>query len=220
MSDVSDHAELPSPVANQSLDGYIYLEQGTPSRDFLHTLHPPRQQRLRAWQLFKENVHPLASVLHIPTIEPTIMDGLQTLDEKPLSSRIEPLVFVVYYGAITSLTPESTLQEFGLEQAPLLRLYRSGLQGALSHARLLETDDMPVLQAFVLFLTILRRHDPSLSWNLTGLAVRLAQSRGIHRDGTLLKLSKFDAEMRRRLWWHICLLDTASSEDHSCTPTM
>lgn len=220
MSEASAEGDLPSPEPDPTTDDYIFLGQGTPSRHELQSLHPPKAQRLRAWQLFKENVQPLVSVLHIPTAEPAILEGLESLDERLLPSRLEPLIFVVYYGAVTSLSPSEVLEEFGGEQRVLLRQYRSGLQSAFSHARLLETDQVPVLQAFVLFLTILRRHDPSLSWNLTGLAVRLAQSRGMHRDGSFLGLSKFDAEIRRRLWWAICLLDTASSEDHSCTPTM
>lgn len=149
-----------------------------------------------------------------------IINVLMSLEDTPPPPHVMPLVFVVYYAAVTSLTPAVALEEFGVEQATLLKRYRSSLQSALSRARLLETDQLLVLQAFVLFLTVLRQHDPSLSWNLTGLAVRLAQSRGIHRDGSCLKLSKFDCEMRRRLWWHICLLDTASSEDHACSPTM
>ncbi|KAH8753301.1 hypothetical protein F5883DRAFT_380150, partial [Diaporthe sp. PMI_573] len=60
--------------------------------------------------------------------------------------------------------------------------------------------------------------DPTYSWNATDLAIRLAQALGMHRDGSALGLSPFDAEIRRRLWWGICILDTPASEDHSCSP--
>jgi hypothetical protein len=49
---------------------------------------------------------------------------------------------------------------------------------------------------------------------MTGLAIRLAKALGYHRDGTKLGLSPYDTEMRRRVWWQICLLDTRDSEDH------
>ncbi|OAG39778.1 hypothetical protein AYO21_06053 [Fonsecaea monophora] len=213
-SDTSD-----DPAADDLVDDQLYLGHAPTGRSDLRSRHPPQQHRFRAWQLFQENVQPLAPILHLPTVGPLVVEALKSADERPLPPRIEPLIFVIYYAAVTSLTPEATRQEFDADQAILLKRYRVGLQGALSRAKLLDTDEILVLQAFVLFLIILRPHDPSLSWNLTGLAVRLAQSRGMHRDGSFLKLSKFDSEMRRRVWWHICLLDAASSEDHACTPT-
>jgi hypothetical protein len=42
---------------------------------------------------------------------------------------------------------------------------------------------------------------------LTGLAIRIAHSLGLHRDGTNFDVSPFDTEMRRRCWWQICVLD-------------
>ncbi|KAG5804531.1 hypothetical protein H9Q74_008781 [Fusarium xylarioides] len=41
---------------------------------------------------------------------------------------------------------------------------------------------------------------------------------GLHRDGTTFGLKPFDTELRRRLWWHICLLDMRSSEFHGYEP--
>jgi len=35
---------------------------------------------------------------------------------------------------------------------------------------------------------------------------------GLHRDGTSLKLSPFNTEMRRRLWWQIVILDGRTAE--------
>lgn len=36
---------------------------------------------------------------------------------------------------------------------------------------------------------------------------------GLHRDGSVFNLTPFEMEMRRRMWWHICLLDWRISED-------
>jgi hypothetical protein len=40
----------------------------------------------------------------------------------------------------------------------------------------------------------------------------MAQSQGLHRDGTQFGLSPFEVEMRRRLWWYIITLDARLSE--------
>lgn len=38
---------------------------------------------------------------------------------------------------------------------------------------------------------------------LSGTVIRIAQKMGYHRDGELLKLTPFETEMRRRIWWQI-----------------
>ena len=63
--------------------------------------------------------------------------------------------------------------------------------------------------------TCLRVHETGRGiWVLNGIAIRLAQSIGLHRDGLSLKLSPFETELRLRLWWHLCLLDSRAPEDH------
>lgn len=50
------------------------------------------------------------------------------------------------------------------------------------------------------------------SWILMGSTVRMAQSQGLHRDGTNYGLPPFEVEMRRRLWWYIVTLDGRLTE--------
>ena len=84
------------------------------------------------------------------------------------------------------------------------------------------TSEMIVLQAFVLFLILVRRYDDTkFSTTLTGMVVKIAQSLGLHRDGTHFdNITPFDIEMRRRLWWAICVLDLRSAEDQGCELTV
>ena len=51
-------------------------------------------------------------------------------------------------------------------------------------------------------------------WNLSGLALRVAQSLGMHRDGTKLGLSPYETEIRRRVWWHLVVRDGRAAEDY------
>jgi hypothetical protein len=50
-------------------------------------------------------------------------------------------------------------------------------------------------------------------WILNGLAIRIAQSIGLHRDGKKLGLSPFESEIRRRLWWYLLGRDGRAAED-------
>ena len=60
----------------------------------------------------------------------------------------------------------------------------------------------------------------STLWSLYGVAVRLAQKRGYHREpGSLsLTVSPFDAEMRRRVWFVVQSADLLFSFQHGLPP--
>jgi hypothetical protein len=185
----------------------------------MQALHPPEQQARHFWEIFKENVDPLVKVLHIPTFEPTFMDAVQHTDK--VGKGLEALLFAIFYGAVTSTTPEECLERWGESRHTLLDRYRFGLEQGLARANFLYCDETVVLQAFIIFLILLRRNDDARKiWTLTGLTVRIAQTLGVHRDGSHFKLPPFEIEMRRRLWWQVCILDARSSEDHGCDPTI
>ena len=110
---------------------------------------------------------------------------------------------------------------FGIDKSYLVKQYRFGVEQALAKAGFLNTNEIVTVQALILFLVCVRRHDDTrFVWSLTGLAIRIAQSLGLHRDGTKFGLSPFDTEMRRRLWWHVCILDVRASEDHGSEPSI
>lgn len=50
-------------------------------------------------------------------------------------------------------------------------------------------------------------YDPRTLWVLSGIAVRIGQRLGLHRDGASLGLPVFEVEMRRRLSWQIVTID-------------
>lgn len=215
MSEEESDYEKPPAVSRADFSQYSFIFNTSTYDAENHSAHPPQHHRYKAWQLFKSNVHPLSTVLHIPSVEPMVLEALR--NPKDLSPNVEVLLFVVYFGAVNSLPEDDTPLQFGEEQSILLARFRRDADTAFGRSRLMGTDDMLTLQTFVIYLIILRSRDPTYSWAMTGLAVRLAQSLGMHRDGSALNLAPFEAEMRRRLWWNICILDTPASEDHSCS---
>ncbi|KAK4554186.1 hypothetical protein LTR86_008713 [Recurvomyces mirabilis] len=171
------------------------------------------------WEVFKDRVDPLVKVLHLPTVEATVLQAASHLGN--LSRGFEALLFAIYYGAVTALSAPDCLARFQEEKSVLLSRYRFAVEQALARASFLTTEEAVVLQGFVIFLICLRRnHDARVIWTLTGLVVRIAQTIGIHRDGSHFGLSPFEVEMRRRLWWQVCILDIRASEDHGCDPTI
>lgn len=55
---------------------------------------------------------------------------------------------------------------------------------------------------------------------MNGLALRMAQSLGLHRDGSKLGLRPFESEMRRRLWWYLIARDGRAAEDHGISSSL
>ncbi|EXK24169.1 hypothetical protein FOMG_19090 [Fusarium oxysporum f. sp. melonis 26406] len=212
-----DSLATPMPQDLSLHHGFIF---GFSSSDIdLTTLHPPHELASRIWAMFKANVDPLVKILHLPTMEPIMLEAKDHLDN--LSRGIEALMFAIYYSVVTSLTSTDCVGELGETKSILLARYRFATEQALTRASFLHSAELKVLQAFVIFLAVLRRNDNAMTvWALTGLAVRISQATGLHRDGVHFGLVPFEVEMRRRLWWQVCLLDARASEDHGCDATI
>ncbi|PNY24354.1 transcriptional regulatory protein [Tolypocladium capitatum] len=164
------------------------------------------------WSVYQENVEPLIKVVHVPTTELVLRDA--RISPEKLTPGHEALVFAIYFAAVTSLEPDEVETNFGTNKDDLLVQYRFALEQSLAKANFLDTSDIAVVQAFTIFLIVVRRYDESrFCWALTGLLIRIAQGMGIHRDGTHFNLSPFDTEVRRRVWWAILVLDLRSAEE-------
>jgi hypothetical protein len=71
------------------------------------------------------------------------------------------------------------------------------------------------MQAFTLYLdSVCPAYGNRAVWVMAGVLVRTAYSLGLHRDATGFgaQLSPFQAEMRRRLWWHVCFIDARTGD--------
>ncbi|KAM6507068.1 hypothetical protein FALCPG4_018457 [Fusarium falciforme] len=101
----------------------------------------------------------------------------------------------------------------GQEKETLINQYRCATEQALARAEFMTSTDLITLQAFVLYIFSLRQYaQPRLTWNLTALAVRIAQGIGVHL-GPDPQESPFDLEIRRRLWLCLWMLDLKTALD-------
>ncbi|RMJ29048.1 Transcription factor [Aspergillus sp. HF37] len=207
----SSFLDQPHPGTEVSLFGYSALAHS------LRIFHPPFSQLVLLLDHFKENVAPLVRIFHMPSMIQMFWTSIAALDS--LDKNTEALMFAIYYAAIISLSPEQCESQLGERRPAALAKYRFVVEQALARANLLNTQSVVLIQAAVLFLSALRNEDDSRTvWSMTALTFHLAQTIGLHRDGTAFGLKPFETEIRRRIWWHICLLDARSSEDHGCEP--
>ena len=153
----------------------------------------------------------MTKLVHWPTLQETIVQASTDLDNIPKG--LEALMFSIYTAAVTSMEEDDCELKLDESRKTLLTRYRHATRKALARARFMATSDIQVLQAFTLYLLVMRRdYDSRTTWTLAGVANRIAQGMGLHRDGTALGVSPFETEMRRRLWWQISILDFRSAE--------
>lgn len=176
------------------------------SQQNLLQYHPTHANAIMLWKTHVENVEPICKVLHIPSTS----EMVETVSQRPAmaSKSDECLLFAIYHFAIFSITEEECAKIFGQSRATLMQRYHFATRQALVNASFLKTTEMSILQALVLFLLPCRySYDPHTYWILTGVAVRIAQRMGLHRDGEKLGLPPFDVQMRRRLFYQLLPLD-------------
>ena len=177
----------------------------------LMALHPNSLVIFRLWQIFLDNVNPLIKLLHAPTIQRRLLDTISHLEN--ISKEWEALMFAIYLLAIQSITANECQLIMGESKSTLVRRYHSAARSALLRANFTSSIDLLLVQAFTLYLLAVRQYyEPNAFWILTGTAVRLGQRMGLHRDGTLIGLSAFETEIRRRVWWRLMSLDGQSAE--------
>ncbi|RMZ78346.1 hypothetical protein DV738_g3862, partial [Chaetothyriales sp. CBS 135597] len=214
--DEEDSHESPAHEKLNSHQGFIFGYSSLMVD--IKALHPTPSHIFILWEAFKDNIDPVVRLLHRPTIHEMFMKAASSLDR--ISRPAEALLFSLYLGAVISLTEEQCSKLLGESRDTLQKKYRFATEQALARADFLNSSSLVCLQAFTFFLICVRHMDETrLVWALGGMAVHLAQVLGIHRDGTHFGLTPFDTEMRRRLWWHISILDNRGAEDHGTDPT-
>ncbi|KAF2669279.1 hypothetical protein BT63DRAFT_479141 [Microthyrium microscopicum] len=219
----SEEDDYPSPsthVSNSSStnQGFIF---GLSSLNIdISTILPPADQIYTYWETFKENVDPMIKLVHIPTRDKMIENYATKMEN--WDKNLDCLVMAICYSAVQSTWPEDCKIRWGESKNDLLARYRFGMEQSLARAEFLRSDSIFLLQAFILYLTCLRRNTESrVIWSLSSLALRIAQGLGMHRDGDHYPtLQPFQREMRRRIWWHAVVVDSRASEDLGADPAM
>jgi hypothetical protein len=197
--------------SNAAIMGFQALAQS------LRAYHPPLSQSVALFEIFKHSVAPLVHIFHMPTLVASYWDAVASPES--LDRNTEALLFAIYYSTVISMEPQQCKEVLGFSRAAAVKHYQFAVEQAMARANLLNTQSVVLIQAVVLFLSALRNEDASrTAWSMTALIFHIAQAMGLHRDGASFGLRPMETEIRRRLWWHICLLDIRSSEYHGCEP--
>ena len=192
-------------------DGTDLMLGLTPTTMNLYHLHPPRDHMTELWRVFLENVDPVTKVLHGPSLQPVIQKA--SLDASAIPKSLEALLFAIYSAAVVTLNDHDCERIFGESRKSLLSQYRLATKVALSRAKFIGSANLVVLQAFYIHLLSMREvYDSRTLWTLTGVALRMAEGMGLHRNGLFLHLPPFETEIRHRIWWQLKIFEGDSAE--------
>ncbi|KAI1091601.1 fungal-specific transcription factor domain-containing protein [Rostrohypoxylon terebratum] len=194
---------------------------GSSPRTSYEAIEHPSSDHIRfLTTTFFTNVDMIIKILHRPTIEGALLSFADAPEStRPhLTPETEVLFFSIYHAAAASLFPSACLVHLGRRHEDVMRTYASAVEHALGRADYLNSTSLETLQALILYVACVRGTSGSrASWALTSLPIRLAQALNLHRETSNTYLSPYEAELRRRLWWQLVVLDIRGAEDRGTT---
>ncbi|EED22997.1 fungal specific transcription factor, putative [Talaromyces stipitatus ATCC 10500] len=185
----------------------------------LSSLHPSPTIVILIWQRFIDSIDSLLKLFHIPSLQRQIVNAIRALD------RVEPYIecqmFAIYYCTVVDMPSDDCQYILGEKKGTLVSRYRAAVETALARVDLLNSPNIASLQAFVLYLSCAARDEQGPdAHTLIGVAIRNAIRLKLHHHGTTLGYLPFEAEMRRRLWWQICVIDVCMAVEHDTEPVI
>jgi len=103
-------------------------------------------------EVFLVRVDPIFKILHRPSITLHLIQGTSYLDYEPDHPAVEALSSAIYYVSVGSLSEEECASVFSCEKKSILPVFRSVTEKSLVRVGLVTTEDITVLQAFLLYL--------------------------------------------------------------------
>lgn len=170
---------------------------------------------------YYENVHFIARVVHWPSFQlhydnfwTSVLAGL----EPPAWQ--QSIVLSILFAAVASMGESDISAIFARPKSTILGNFQTGTEVALSKAQFLRATKLETLQALVIYLIPMCRDQLSRAHSvLVGMAIRLAECMGLHRDpDDIYGLSAVECHVRRIVWFQLCFLDFRTCEAQGPRP--
>ncbi|KIW73442.1 hypothetical protein PV04_01563 [Phialophora macrospora] len=207
----------PSYIAPGS--GFVFGDVGS-KRSLLNFL-PAKAAADLLVRTYFENVHFIARVVHWPSFQlhydnfwTSVLAGL----EPPAWQ--QSLVLAVLFSAVASMAEKDVTAIFARPKSTILGNFQTGTEVALSKAQFLRATKLETLQALVIYLIPMCRDQVSRAHSvIVGMAVRLGECMGLHRDpDEVYGLSPVECHVRRIVWFQLCFLDFRTCESQGPRP--
>ena len=196
---------------------------------------PTPQICAKLWDIYVDRVDPITRIFHQPTMCEFIIHGKPYLKYRGNEPVLDLIRSSIFFIAVATLQDSQCRSSFGIDKQAAMDTYRNACEFALEQVELIVTEDITVLQSFMLYLVgtsfvqltiftniiqlAIRTYDRSRkTWTLFSVAVRLATAIGVNEDDFQSYESFFDQQMRRRLWYAMCSMDAHLAFDRASKP--
>ncbi|KAK5052484.1 hypothetical protein LTR84_002348 [Exophiala bonariae] len=199
--------------------GFIFGDVGS-KRSLINFL-PAKAAADALVRNYHENVHFIARVVHWPSFQlhyenfwTSVLAGL----EPPAWQ--QSIVLSILFAAVASMSEVDISGIFARPKSTILGNFQTGTEVALSKAQFLRATKLETLQALVIYLIPMCRDQLSRAHSvLVGMAIRLAECMGLHRDpDDIYGLTAIECHVRRIIWFQLCFLDFRTCEGQGPRP--
>lgn len=180
-----------------------------PMRQRIHGMLPSREEaeylctQARLNALWQYNLDPSETWL------PNLVHHVYTTPMSSLSFRRLSLLFIMMaIGLLVDLKQQN--------ESPRAEVFHRLARASLCETNLMDEPSLDLLQTLFYMIWYLlifsdKSQAVSYAWSIMGLAVKLAQSLGLHRDGNRWKVIPEESQRRRMLFWELLNLDARLS---------
>ena len=187
---------------------------------------PSRRQSNILLKGFMSGVQAISPVVHPPTFLRWYesfwewYDGREYSEGKLQNPSFIPLLYAIWYGGSVTISLKTIRAEFDVEtRSSLSEPFHDEVTKWLKTISFPRSPSLHGLAAFLLVQTILSKEEEPLTSSLfISLALRVAQTMGLHRDPAQFGIEHCEAETRRRLWWHIVHMDSVVAMSSGLPP--
>ncbi|THC87867.1 hypothetical protein EYZ11_012686 [Aspergillus tanneri] len=176
---------------------------------------PNKRQSHILYQGFMSGIHAISPVIHPPTILKLYNAFWNWYDYSSYSGEpcpdpsFIPLLYAIWYGGSITVSIRTIKAEFNISsRSALSQTFNDEVTRWLTKISFPRSPSLQGLAAYLLVQTILSKEEEPLTSSLfVSLAMRVAQTMGLHRDPAKFGIQAHEAEYRRRIWWHIVHMD-------------
>jgi len=146
--EAEDHSTLASEAATPEDATDLLL--GDYASMSLDDAYPEPVHVFRLWQIFLERVNPIIKIIHVPSIQPYVVEVASGNWNVPPNH--QPLLFSIFNVAVFSLSDSESRQMLGMSRESALRKFSSGVRAALMKVNFMKTYDLYILQSLAFYL--------------------------------------------------------------------
>lgn len=147
-----------SPVATNSLPstaeeldtdmGLLGNDEMAASYTTAH-LWPTSAHVFRLWQIYIDRVNPLSKVIHVPSLQPYLVEACVGMENIP--QNIQGLLFAVFLMAIIAMREEETQEYLGMPREQAFTRFSSGTRRTLRNQDFLCKNDLVIIQTLAVY---------------------------------------------------------------------